>query len=119
MNIFLADSSSGIWLVGVTDQGILTQTPSGGQPTTLTLNDAGGNSWAVTISTGGILQQNPVTNGNYSTSIILESPGGFSFQLVVLTSGVLQQIPFSPPVSGSTNIMVGTIRRRQRSEFIV
>ncbi len=94
-SILLQDSSSGIWLIGVTDAGLLTCTPSSGTPVTVFLNDTNGNSWQLGITTGGILTTTPVPNSSYPASITLTSLYGIPYRLLVTPSGMGGALPTS------------------------
>jgi len=74
-SIILADSNSVIWVVGITDFGLLTAEPGSGTPVSILLNDQLGNSWQVPISTSGYLEVpvSVIQNPSYPTSILLES----------------------------------------------
>ena len=119
MNILLQDSSLGIWLLSVTDAGILTTTASSGTPGTLFLDDSGDNSWQVGVTTSGVLTATAVANADYATAFQLISPSKFSFSLQVALGGILTTTPSGfNPVQGGANVFIGRMRSTRRSEHL-
>lgn len=92
MAIRLEDSSTAIWLLGITTAGLLTTTVSTGVPQTLFLNN-GGLSWQIGVNTGGLLTSTNVTSGNYPASVTLEDISGGLWALSVTFAGLLQTGP--------------------------
>jgi hypothetical protein len=121
--ILLQDSSSGIWLLGVTDGGVPDLTPSSGIPQTLFLNDSVGNSWQVGVTTLGALTATPVTNAAYGTAMQLISPSGYSFGLFLIPAGVSQADFVTAPsgfsqLGSGGRVFMGRMRTTQRSEHL-
>jgi len=84
-NTYLQDSSNGMWLMSVDTLGRVVFTKNSLIPyvfNLLILNDAAGNSWMINVSTIGLWQATPTTNGNYPTTISI----GF-YNVGVATSG--------------------------------
>jgi hypothetical protein len=117
--LYLEDSGANLWLVGVTDTGLLQTTSLGaGTAGNVYLNDSVGNSWQLGVNAAGLLTTTSVSNAGYHNFITLVSPGGFSYQLLVLISGLLETLGIYSVAGGTSSVMVGRIQRRSRSEFI-
>ena len=92
----LEDSGGFLWSVSVTDAGFI-QTTKGitGTAPNVYMNDSAGDSWQLTITTGGDFQPVSVTfNSTYPAGIVLDSPSNFAWFLR-LASGppYLQTVP--------------------------
>ena len=98
--IYINDSSSNTWQIGVSDAGILSASSTTAQsPATLYLNDFATNSttWQLAITTSGDLE---TISQTYSSSnpagITLISPSGYIWVLQVNSSGILETASFVP-----------------------
>jgi hypothetical protein len=93
----LADSGSGKWALGITDAGVLFQSPATGTAAFLYLNDSSGQTWQIGVTIAGVLFQTPVSPSMAAGTAfqILSSPSGTAWQITISTSGILQQTPSS------------------------
>jgi hypothetical protein len=98
--IYINDSSSNTWQVGVSDSGVLSSLSVAAQsPAAIYLNDYATNttSWLLTVTTSGIIGTQQATyNALYPVSQGLSSPSGYSFDLQVNSSGILSTVSFQP-----------------------
>lgn len=98
--IYINDSSSNTWQIGVSDAGILSATSVAQQsPSAINLNDFQTNStsWLLAITTSGDLETESETySASYPTSLTLISPSGFIWILQVNSSGILETASFIP-----------------------
>jgi hypothetical protein len=85
MSFLLQDSGAAIWLVDVTDQGLLKATASSGTPVVVNLSDVNGNAWGVQVTTQGYLEAVSVAGSafTYPISKPMQSSGGFQFNLKI------------------------------------
>ena len=106
--VYITDSSSVVWQIGVTNAGAFTTTVVGASgPSSYLLQDTITSTiYSLTILTSGALQVT-VSSGT-PTTILLDAPNGTPFQLVV-ASGALTIIPAAPETG--LGLVIGTFQK--------
>jgi hypothetical protein len=96
--IYINDSSSNTWQVGVSDTGVFSAASTSAQtPSPIYLNDyiTNSTSWLLTVSTSGVLGATPETySSGYPQGKGLVSPSGYNYRLVTTQNGVIVALYF-------------------------